>query len=336
MSIIDYFKMHKTMGEKMTNKMTMKKIAELAGCSITQVSRALNGNSMVAPEMRERIRKIAAEHHFRINVTSHHVRVCFLKGNDFGYFAGHLHAGLENACEKRGWCLYNINRLIYTPKELGEQFFDGYFCFTANKEFQEKWMKYQQLPLVMLNSYGLLGGEICSVEPDPYDGSLKVLRHLKSLGHRKIARINYGSLRGYNEFMRASQKLKLPEVIDIHDKTFSPERFLKDVKELKDSGVTALFIIHQHLAFQAVQLIKSRRYRIPQDFSIVTYMRDDISEFYDPPVTTLEFDYDAIAEKACEIMALRLQGLPCPAKEIRVPSLPLMIRESTGPVPKPG
>ena len=134
--------------------------------------------------------------------------------------------------------------------------------------------------------------------------------------------------------MRAAQKLKLPEAIDIHDKTFSPERFLKDVKELKDSGVTALFIIHQHLAFQAVQLLKSQGYRVPQDFSVVTYELDYVSKFCDPPVTTLDFDYDGIGEKACEIMAMRLQGMPCPAKEIQVPSLPLIIRESTGPAPK--
>lgn len=323
--------------DKMTQKMTMKQIAELAGCSISQVSRVLNEKVSVATEVRDRIRKIAQEHHFRINITSHHVRLCLLKNSDFGYFIGHLHAGLEKACEKRGWLLYNVNH-FYTPGELGEQFFDGYFCFYAGKDFQQEWMKYQQIPLVMLNSYGLHGGEICSVEPDPYDNSLKVLRHLKSLGHRKIAKMNYSSgvssMRGYNEFMRAAKELKLTEAVDIHGKPFSPERFLEDVKKLVSSGVTALFIIHQKLAFQAVQLLKSQGYRIPQDFSVVTYELDHVSKFCDPPVTTLDFDFDEIGEKACEIMAMRLQGIPCPAKEIRVQSLPLKIRKSTGPVPK--
>ena len=321
--------------DEMTQKMTMKQIAALAGCSISQVSRVLNEKVSVATEVRDRIRKIAAEHHFRINVTSHHVRLCFLKKSKFGHFTGHLYAGLEKACQKRGWLLYTVNKMS-NPKELGEQFFDGYFCYKAGKDFQQEWVKYQQIPLVMLNSYGLHGGEICSVEPDPYDGSLKVLRHLKSLGHRKIARINYCSdpMRGYDEFMRAAQELKLPDVIDIHDRKFSPELFLKDVKALADSGVTALFIIHQNRAFQSVQLIKSQGYRIPEDFSVVTYELESVSEFCDPPVTTLEFDYDGIGEKACEIMAMRLQGIPCPAKEIQVPNRPLMIRESTGPVPK--
>ena len=318
----------------MTNKMTMKKIAELAGCSISQVSRALNGNSMVAPEMRDRIQKIAAKYHFRINITSHHVRLCFLK-TDFGYFSEHMLAGIEKACAKRGWILYTVNKMS-SPKELGEQFFDGYFCLTTGKEFQEKWIKYQKLPLVMLNSYGLYGGEVCSVEPDPYDGSLKVLRHLKSLGHRKIARINYCGdfMRGYDEFMCAAQKLKLSDVVEICDKSFSSERFLEDVKRLTASGVTALFIIHQHLAFKTVQLLKSQGYKIPEDLSVVTYMNEDISEFCDPPVTTLDFDYDEIGKKACEIMAMRLQSLPCPDKAIRLPCLPLIIRKSTGPVPK--
>ena len=98
--------------------------------------------------------------------------------------------------------------------------------------------------------------------------------------------------------------------------------------------MTAFFILHQSWAFQAVQLLKSQGYKIPQDISVVTYMRKEISEFCDPPLTTLDFDFDGIGEKACEIMALRLHGMPCPAKEIRVPSLPLMIRKSTGPVPK--
>lgn len=320
--------------EKMTKKMTMKQIAELAGCSISQVSRVLNEKASVATEVRERVREIAKAHHFRINVTSHHVRICCLK-NEFGYFYEHLLAGIEKACTKRGWFLYVVNRII-GPEELGEQFFDGYFCVDAGKEFQKEWIKYQQIPLVMLNSYGVHGGEVCSVEPDPYDGSMKVLRHLKSLGHRKIARINYcrDLMRGYAEFMLAAQKLGLSEVVDVHDRTFSPDRFLKDVEALVSSGVTALFIIHQHLALQSLQLLKSRGYRIPQDLSVVTYMVNRVSEFCDPPATTLEFDYDGIGEKACEIMAMRLQGLPCPAKEIRVPSLPLQIRQSTGPVSK--
>ena len=139
-------------------------------------------------------------------------------------------------------------------------------------------------------------------------------------------------MRGYDEFMRAAQKLKLSDVVEICDTTFSPERFLEDVKRLAASGVTALFIIHQHLAFKTVQLLKSQGYRIPQDFSVVTYMNEDISEFCEPPITTLDFNYDEIGKKACDIMAMRLQNLPCPVQSIRIPCPPLMIRASTGPV----
>jgi len=318
----------------MTQKMTMKQIAELAGCSISQVSRVLNEKVSVATEVRERIRKIAAEHHFRINITSHRVRLCFMK-TGFGYFIDELLAGVQKACAKRNWLLYTVDS-ISTPKELGEHFFDGFFCLNPGKTVQQKWAEYQQIPLVMLNSYGLFGGEICSVEPDPFDESLQVLEHLKSLGHRKIARLNYcvESIRGHDEFKCAAKKLRLTEVIDVHDKVFSQERFLEDVRELISSGVTAFFILHQSWAFQAVQILKSQGYKIPQDISVVTYELDHVSKFCDPPVTTLDFDFDGIGEKACEIMAMRLQGIPCPAKEIRVPNLPLMIRESTGPVPQ--
>ena len=314
--------------------MTMKQIAELAGCSISQVSRVLNENGSVNLELRDRIREIAAEHHFRINITSHRIRICFMK-TGFGYFTNELLAGVQKACTKRNWLLYTVDS-ISSPKELGEHFFDGYFCCIHGEMFQQEWAKYQQFPLVMLNSYGLHGGEICSVEPDPFDESLQVLEHLKSLGHRKIARLNYcvESIRGHDEFKCAAKKLRLTEVIDVHDKVFSQERFLEDVRELISSGVTAFFILHQSWAFQAVQLLKSQGYKIPQDISVVTYMRKEISEYCDPPLTTLDFDFDGIGEKACEIMAMRLQGIPCPAKEIQVPNLPLMIRKSTGPVPK--
>ena len=139
-------------------------------------------------------------------------------------------------------------------------------------------------------------------------------------------------MRGYDEFMCAAQKLKLSDVVEICDKDFSSERFLEDVKRLTASGVTALFIIHQHLAFKTVQLLKSQGYKIPEDLSVVTYMNEDISEFCEPPITTLDFNYDEIGKKACDIMAMRLQNLPCPVQAIRIPCPPLMIRESTGPV----
>ena len=76
----------------------------------------------------------------------------------------------------------------------------------------------------------------------------------------------------------------------------------------------------QQLFRQGNLLLKAAGFRIPQDISVVTYMRKEISEFCDPPLTTLEFDFNGIGESACEIMAVRLQGKPCPVKHICVPT----------------
>ena len=66
----------------MKNKCIQQEIARLANCSVTQVSRALNGRGRISAATREKVLKIAAELNYR-NTSRRPLRVALLRGEDY-------------------------------------------------------------------------------------------------------------------------------------------------------------------------------------------------------------------------------------------------------------
>ena len=315
----------------MTRKITMEYLAREAGCSKSQVSRALNGRENVAPEIRARVRELAARLHYRNLARNHTPNIALVLPMKLDHYNMSLaEACLEEATRRNWGCMIIDSRQC---ARLNEYHFDGAISALFDQAWPRHWGELRNLPLVTLNSYGFRPDHILSIDPDPFAEAMLVLEHLKSLGHRRIARIHveapeHAYHRGSAEFLEAARQLELlPDTENIDTPgPLTPEFFTA----LLTRGFRAFYVIHQYLAIPATRALALTGWRVPEEVSLVTYELPRLSENLTPPHTTLDFDYAGMAERAFQQLALRFKGEAPPDNAPKVPVL-LNVRGTTGP-----
>jgi DNA-binding LacI/PurR family transcriptional regulator len=102
---------------------------------------------------------------------------------------------------------------------------------------------------------------------------------------------------------------------------------------LLNEKFTAFFVVHQEMALRASAALRELGVRCPEDVSLITYEVDDVSEFLNPPHTTLDFNYEQLAHIAIQELSDLIKGIP---KKFRVSfNVPNILRKrgTTGPFP---
>ena len=315
-----------------TKKIRLKDLAEAEGISIAQVSRALRSGYGVSPEIRDRVLRLAQELNYRNCSSNHNCKIAMLT-NGLGNFSQIL-PKMNEEFEKRKW------RKLIIPCEdyeiLSELLVDGIFFFGYNSlsaKFPETLFRY---PIVEINDYAPALEECASVMPDA-DGEMELaMKHLVELGHRKILRLFYDlpnatlnwQKRGVQRFYAVADAYGLANTVrsEYYCSREEQEQFL--VQAL-NAGVTAV-IDGTREPVKLLHIFHRMGKRIPEDVSLITYEEQGSSQWLFPAMTTLDFDYDAIAENAVLLMVKSLRNR-C-REQIIVPSK-LIVRNSTGPAP---
>ena len=128
------------------NKVTIKKIAELAGTSIGTVDRAINDRGRIAPDTKERILSLAKDLEYRPNRLASSLgrdsfyRIAVITPNKPNYFCDILIRGINDALN-----------------ELTDYGIIGDFFYTDSLSYQEQWPLVQEIDIakysaVMINA----------------------------------------------------------------------------------------------------------------------------------------------------------------------------------------
>jgi len=84
------------------------------------------------------------------------------------------------------------------------------------------------------------------------------------------------------------------------------------------------------MAIGAMNFLKEKGFKIPEEIAVVGFNNTSLSQHYDPPLTTVNIPASALAEKAVEILIGLLNGNGTnPEQSSKVLDSELMIREST-------
>ncbi|UUZ85767.1 LacI family transcriptional regulator [Paenibacillus sp. P26] len=286
---------------------TIKDIARLAGVSHTTVSRALNDSPLINPETKERIKAIAGSMNYTPNYSAR--SLVLDRSYNLGLFFSTLHTGTSagflyeaikgvNDVIKDQYNLivrgiddfksyHNVNRksfdgLIVMSQSLSDQSFIEY---AAEKE----------IPLVVLNRQ-IDGIEVMNLVPDDQAGAFKVVEHLLTSGHRKIAIIEgkagfkstQARREGYLEALRrygvpVPEEYSVPGDYDLESGYAAMNRSL----ELGDVP-TAVFCCNDDMALGAIKAITERGLRVPDDLSVVGFDDHLFSGYMTPALTTVK------------------------------------------------
>lgn len=149
------------------------------------------------------------------------------------------------------------------------------------------------------------------VDVDNHAAAKLAVKHLLSLGHRRIgcitnAKLSYVAaadrLEGYQDALAAAGVPVCPGLIRYGD--FDPESGYAQMNSLLDENpdLTAVFVASDVVAFGAMSAVRERGLRIPDDISLVGFDDVPVSRYMDPSLTTVQLPVVKLAQCASEIL----------------------------------
>ncbi|MEU6413626.1 LacI family DNA-binding transcriptional regulator [Microbispora sp. NPDC046933] len=168
------------------------------------------------------------------------------------------------------------------------------------------------------------------VDNDNVGGAEKAVRHLLDSGRRRIATIagpqdmigGQDRLKGYRDALRESDRRSIVAVGD-----FTRESGAVAMRHLlqDDPGLDAVFVANDLMAIGALQTLRQAGRRVPDDVAVVGFDDIEAARYTEPPLTTIRHP---IIEQAAAMVRLLLgmfQGGP--ADPVILPT-ELVVRDS--------
>lgn len=339
----------------------MKDIAEKAGVSQASVSLAL-GNHPLSKRLNEKTRakiiQAAKDLGYRKNafaramVTGKNLIIGFGSHNPSLWHHALLLDGIMESVEGYGFVVKTF-AFRDTPENITaivDQVLSyklaGMICDNPPMDFVERLRREDRshsVPLVFVNPDpdSALKPNVFS---DDVDGCRKVVEHLFSLGHRKMAFIGARQpaapfqtrLKGIRTACK-SLKIQLPKpcllTFEKSGDFESAERAADAIAGMK-SPPTAIFCATDSFAAVVIRRLRRHGFHIPLDFSVVGFSDHPVAELCDPALTTVRQPFRLMGIRAVEALLSQQARLDRRAKRPALELLPvdLVVRESTGPV----
>ena len=321
--------------------MTLKNIAELAGVSVSTVSKAFSGSSEISEETKQRIFDLAKEHNCfdRYSKQRFEKKVIAVIVPEFqsDYYVTILKM-LDEVITRQGGMM-TVAASNFSAARVEELFAyysfychaDGIIIIENNADIKNSLF----IPAVSI--YPTVSCKnVDAVKMDMVGGMEEALRHLKENGHTKIGFAGE-PLTGIelDAFKQAMAKVGLP-VEKKYIKT-STSRFEKAGKEMmeqwlaEDDRPTAIMAAYDYIAIGAIKALRNRGFSVPEDFSIVGINDISIIPYLDVPLSTIRTYSDKACEIAVELLMKKLKNQYFMLREKVTVSSDFVIRKSTGP-----
>lgn len=181
-------------------------------------------------------------------------------------------------------------------------------------------------------------GDYYNVGIDDYDGAKMITRYMLKQGHRKIAFFcdrknpvssNFERFRGYCDSL-AEYSIRynnqdyyyLPS-----DRHFRREILRKFAATAKQKGYTAVFVVSDLLAHEAILAFRDEGLRVPEDISVTGFDDNSYSRLSRPMITTIRQPVVEKGQEAAKLLMRLIAGEEVTPKSIRLP-VELIVRDS--------
>ncbi|MGD0241814.1 MAG: LacI family DNA-binding transcriptional regulator [Streptosporangiaceae bacterium] len=327
-------------------RMTIRRVAELAGVSIATVSRVVNGHADVSSQTREAVQRVISEHGYPASPRSRPAGTgqigvmvplihpgCFaeiLAGAVEALYEHDLQAVLSPTRHSRAREVSLLERLaggaadgaiIVLPEESGQE-----FAVLARRGF----------PVVIVDPRTEIAEGIPVVCAAHSSGATQATRHLLELGHRRIAVIGgprgwvatEERMRGYHAALAGAGVLPDPALIRYSDFCLEGGREAAAQLLARPDPPTAIFAFNDGMAVGALQAASARGLRVPADVSVVGF--DDTVEAVvtAPALTTVRQPLAELGRTAVSLLLRQMENRRLEPLRIELATR-LVIRDST-------
>ena len=295
---------------------TIVEIARLANTSTATVSRVLSGSDYpVSPALRDAVKRAAREVNYVPNAIGQSLKNG--KSNDIGViipnfsnpFYMQMISGIESVCREQGYnpifCSSNNDedQELANIELLRKKCVEGLILSSIHKSPLDIWGALRLHKHVVLFDQETTLDDCDYVTFDFESGGYMAVTSLLEKGHRHIVFLTAplekrGSRRAlYRGCMRAVQEWGggakcelLVEDVKTDNYTrweYENGRALADSFLARKGSATAAFVYNDMTAISVMSRLRERGLRVPEDVSVIGFDNILMSEFANPPLTTV-------------------------------------------------
>lgn len=294
---------------------TIRDVARAAGVSIATVSRVLNDAARVTDDTRERVRSVVARMGYAPHggTRSQSLRrtrtLGVLLPDLYGEFFSEFIRGIDETARQHGFLTlvtsarreaHEITAAVSTMRGRVDGFLALSPTVAARATLADVAERY---PTVLVGA-GSDAGDIATLAVNNFEGAATMMKHLLSLGHRRIV-----FLRGPSGQMDASERLHAVrevanwyedcELRELHGE-FRMDTAYDVVTLLLQSGARpdAIFAANDSMAIGAIAAIKDADLRVPEDIAVTGFDDIPMTRYLSPSLTTVRMPIYQLGERA--------------------------------------
>ncbi|ROR97002.1 LacI family transcriptional regulator [Salana multivorans] len=330
---------------------TIAMIAREVGVSVPTVSKVLNGRTDVAPATRARVEEVLARHQYRkptarsLTRSGRLIELVIHEADTI--WAMELIKGVERVAgpARIGVVLSELGgshrpRQEWIDDVMARRPLGVVFVLSELDGRQREQLASRGIPYVVVDTQGEIPRGVHTVGSNNWNGGLIATRHLIALGHRRI-----GVVAGPRDIL--CSRARVDGYRSAHDEAgiqldpaiarwgnFRSEAGYEHGGALLDlpERPTAIFAGSDLQALGVVRAAQERGLRIPEDLSLVGYDNLPITEWLNPPLTTVTQPLQEMAGLATRLVLELAQGETPSSTHVEL-GTELVVRGSTGPVP---
>ena len=335
----------------MKSQVTLKSVASHAGVSYQTVSKVLNNQLQVSPETQQRILAAARELGYRPNQIARNMRIqrSFMIGyswiqllpDQVNHILDQFLSSMVREAEAANYHLlpfqFRQGRVDDYRELIDTGRVDGFVLSSVNyNDPRIKFLMERNFPFV---SFGRSDPELDFpyVDVDGADGLRQATEHLIRHGHQRIAaiawpvdsRVGNDRMQGFFQTMQTAGLELNPNWIERGEGSFEFGRqaALRLFDLSAEERPTALVTLNDTQAIGAMHAARERCIEVGRDFAIIGFDDAPMSQYLDPPLTTIQQPIREAGHKCVELLISLVEGQPIKEKQILLP--PVLIERAT-------
>ncbi len=333
-----------------SSSVTIRDVARKAGVSVATVSRYINRNTTVSPEVSRRLDTVMAELKYVPHAAARHLAsrktrvVGLLLNNLHNDFFVPLLNGVEAVVRNKGYNLiiatYHANIRNETPPPIGPHNTDGMLVFSDGLVDEDlASFNATGFPMVLVHRTSPPSLTIPSVTVENVEITKKLVEHLIQVHGRKRILFLRGPIHQEDSARREAGYKSALEANDIpyNENLILNGEFERDIayevmneflNNGRHVGFDAVFAGDDDASIGVLRSLQQHDLRVPDDVSVVGFDDLGFAPFLNPPLTTVRAPTESVGRIATE----RLFGLleNHPSDEVVILPTEIIFRRSCG------